>query len=38
MGNKRKVISIGGVFFKSSNVEKLQEWYKKHLGFENVEN
>lgn len=38
MGTKRKVIGIGGVFFKSSNVEKLQEWYKKHLGFENVEN
>jgi len=38
MKNKRKVIGIGGIFFKSSNVEKLQEWYKKYLGFENVEN
>lgn len=37
MADRRKVIGIGGVFIKSSNVEKLQEWYKKHLGFEDVE-
>lgn len=38
MSDKKKVIGIGGIFFKSSNVEKLQEWYKKYLGFEDLEN
>ncbi|MEZ4908811.1 MAG: VOC family protein [Saprospiraceae bacterium] len=30
----KKVIGIGGVFFKSSNPDKLKEWYKENLGFD----
>lgn len=30
----KKVIGIGGVFFKSKNPEILRDWYKKHLGFD----
>lgn len=29
----RKVIGIGGIFFKSKDVVKLKDWYKEHLGF-----
>ncbi len=28
----RRVTGIGGVFFRSENPEKLQEWYIKYLG------
>ncbi len=28
-----KIIGIGGVFFKAQFPEKLQNWYKKHLGL-----
>ena len=30
----RRVIGIGGVFFKSANPQTLQEWYKVHLGVD----
>ena len=29
----KRVVGIGGVFFKASNPEKLREWYRDHLGF-----
>jgi predicted enzyme related to lactoylglutathione lyase len=29
----KRVVGIGGVFFKSQNPEKLREWYRDHLGF-----
>jgi predicted enzyme related to lactoylglutathione lyase len=29
----KRVIGIGGVFFKAKNPEKLREWYRDHLGF-----
>ncbi len=29
-----KVTGIGGVFFKSSDPERLYAWYEKHLGLE----
>lgn len=29
-----KVTGIGGIFFKSSQPEKMNEWYKAHLGIE----
>ncbi|PAU93968.1 glyoxalase [Aliifodinibius salipaludis] len=29
----KKVIGIGGIFFKSENPTKLAAWYKKHLGL-----
>lgn len=29
----KRVTSIGGVFFKSENPEKLKEWYSRHLGL-----
>lgn len=28
-----RVVGIGGIFFKSSDPEKLVEWYRKHLGL-----
>ncbi len=28
----KRVTGLGGVFFKSTNPEKLKEWYIKHLG------
>lgn len=31
---KAKVTGIGGVFFKSTDPAKLNEWYKTNLGFE----
>ncbi|WP_417428843.1 VOC family protein [Halpernia sp.] len=30
----KKVIGIGGIFFKTKNPETLREWYKIHLGFD----
>ena len=29
----KKVTGIGGIFFKSKDPKKLNEWYKTHLGF-----
>jgi len=29
----KKVVGIGGIFFKSSDPVKLKEWYHKHLGL-----
>ncbi|GAB5540220.1 MAG: VOC family protein [Salibacteraceae bacterium] len=31
---KKRVIGIGGIFFKSQNPAKLKEWYSKHLGID----
>ena len=33
----KKVTGIGGVFFKSKDSDKLNEWYVKHLGFTQAE-
>jgi len=30
----KKVTGIGGIFFKSKDPKKLNEWYKTHLGFD----
>ena len=30
----KRVIGIGGVFFKAQDPEKLRAWYQKHLGLE----
>ena len=30
----KKVIGIGGIFFKARNPATLREWYKMHLGFD----
>ena len=30
----KRVIGIGGVFFKSANAERLRAWYKLHLGID----
>ncbi len=30
----KKVIGIGGVFFKAKDPVKMREWYKTHLGFD----
>jgi len=29
----KRVTGLGGVFFKSSDPEKLKEWYSRHLGI-----
>lgn len=31
---KKKVIGIGGIFFKSQKREELNDWYRVHLGIE----
>jgi len=30
----KRVIGIGGIFFKANDPEKLAAWYKEHLGFD----
>lgn len=30
----KRVIGIGGLFFKSKNPRELAEWYQKHLGLD----
>ena len=30
----KRVIGIGGIFFKANDPEKLAAWYKKHLGLD----
>jgi predicted enzyme related to lactoylglutathione lyase len=30
----KRVIGIGGIFFKCKDVEKTNEWYKTHLGLD----
>ena len=30
----KRVTGIGGIFFKSTDPEKLREWYRKYLGIE----
>lgn len=30
----KRVIGLGGIFFKCKDVEKLKAWYGKHLGLE----
>jgi len=30
----KKVTGIGGIFFKCKDPNKMNEWYKTHLGFE----
>ncbi|MEO6190543.1 MAG: VOC family protein [Saprospiraceae bacterium] len=29
----KKVIGVGGIFFKCKNPDQVKEWYKTHLGF-----
>lgn len=33
----KRVTGIGGIFFKCSDKAKMNEWYKKHLGFDTTE-
>ena len=32
----KRVIGLGGVFFKSKDPKALYEWYRKHLGIESA--
>src|ERR1043166_3136699 len=32
--NMKRVIGIGGIFFKCQDPEKVRQWYKTHLGFD----
>jgi len=29
----KRVTSLGGIFFKCKDPDKVKEWYSKHLGF-----
>ncbi|CUX40142.1 hypothetical protein AGR7B_Lc160014 [Agrobacterium deltaense RV3] len=31
-----RAVGIGGVFFRAADVPDLVEWYKKHLGIDNL--
>ena len=31
--SKRKVVGVGGVFFKSEDPQRLNDWYAQHLGM-----
>jgi predicted enzyme related to lactoylglutathione lyase len=33
----KKVTGIGGIFFKCKDPNKINEWYKTHLGFDTTE-
>jgi len=33
----KRVTGIGGVFLKSSDPQRLREWYRRHLGIESEE-
>lgn len=33
----KKVTGIGGIFFKAKDPQKLNDWYKTHLGFDTNE-
>lgn len=35
---RRRVVGIGGVFFKARNPRKLAEWYRVHLGIDVEDN
>ena len=37
MQNEPKVIGVGGIFFKSTNPEKVRKWYQENLGIETNE-
>ncbi len=30
----KRVIGIGGIFFKSADPQRLREWYRRHLGLD----
>ena len=32
--NMKRVIGLGGIFFKCNDPKKMNEWYKTHLGLE----
>lgn len=34
LSKMKKVTGIGGIFFKCKDPKAINEWYKKHLGFE----
>jgi len=29
----KKVVGVGGIFFKTKNPQQIKDWYLKHLGF-----
>jgi predicted enzyme related to lactoylglutathione lyase len=31
---KKRVIGLGGIFFKAKDPQKMNEWYEKHLGIQ----
>ncbi|MCA9730765.1 MAG: VOC family protein [Deferribacteres bacterium] len=37
MSQRKKVTGIGGIFFKCQDVQKMKDWYQKHLGLQTNE-
>ncbi|KAA3660155.1 MAG: VOC family protein [Calditrichaeota bacterium] len=37
MAQQKKVTGIGGIFFKCRDVQKMKDWYQKHLGLKTNE-
>ena len=33
MSQKGRIVGVGGIFFKSANVQQMKDWYAKHFGF-----
>jgi predicted enzyme related to lactoylglutathione lyase len=33
----KRVVGLGGIFFKTENPAELREWYRKHLGIDSEE-
>jgi hypothetical protein len=33
MSQQGRILGIGGIFFKSANQQRMQQWYAKHLGL-----
>ena len=29
----KRVVALGGIFFKTENPDKMRHWYSKHLGL-----
>ena len=32
--NTKRVIGLGGIFFKAKDPQKMHQWYEKHLGIQ----
>src|SRR2546427_12985640 len=35
---RKRVVGVGGIFFKAKKPKELSDWYRKHLGIKTEEN